>query len=77
MTISGMGVTQAEREQIADCKAGLRRHLEKVINRHGPPITTAALAELTAELSYVIAGRGLTIVLFAELSKQIALHDEH
>lgn len=76
MATPEIGTTQEEREKIATCKAVLRRQLEKTLRRYGPPVTVAAYAETTAELSFVIAGKDLTIALFAEFARQLALRPE-
>ena len=74
MQIAGMGTNYAERAQIGRCKSHLSSMVEKAIAKHGAPVTVAALGELTAERSYVVAGPDLTILMLLELAKQIAAY---
>jgi len=72
MRIAGMAGNDEERRQIGACKSRLSSMVDKVISKHGAPITVAALGELTAERAYVVAGPDLAITLFLELAQQIA-----
>jgi hypothetical protein len=72
MQIAGMGENYEERAAVSRCKSRLSYMVDKAIAKHGAPVTVAALGELTAERSYVIAGPDLTILMLLELAKQIA-----
>jgi hypothetical protein len=70
--LAGMAANCDESHQIRHCKTLLRNGLQRASKRHGPPITVAALAELTAEMSCDVAGPDLTIYMLLEFAKQIA-----
>jgi hypothetical protein len=70
--LGGMASNQGEWRQIKHCKAQLGERVLRVSKKHGGPVTIAALAELTAEMSCDVAGPDLTIYMLLELAKQIA-----
>lgn len=76
MQFAGVGQTADERRKIGECKRQLAAKVAEVATEDNPPVLVAALAEITAELSYTVAGPHLTVVLFCELAKQISMECE-
>ena len=70
--LAGMAGTHDEWRQIKHCKVQLGERVLRITKKHSAPITVAALAELTAEMSCDVAGPDLTIYMLLELAKQIA-----
>ena len=70
--LAGMAGNHEEWRQIKNCKAQLGERVLRITKKHTAPITVAALAELTAEMSCDVAGPDLTIYMLLELAKQIA-----
>jgi hypothetical protein len=70
--LAGMAGTHDEWRQIKHCKVQLGERVLRITKKHSAPVTVAALAELTAELSCHVAGPDLTIYMLLELAKQIA-----
>jgi hypothetical protein len=76
MQIADMGQTADERQKIGECKRDLAAKVAEIAREDNAPVLVAALGELTAELSYTIAGPHLTVVMFCELAKQISIECE-
>jgi hypothetical protein len=70
--LAGMASNREEWRQIKQCKIQLGERVLRVSKKHSAPITVAAMAELTAELSCDVAGPDLTIYMLLELAKQVA-----
>ena len=70
--LDGMASNCEEWRQIKHCKIQLGEGVLRVSKKHSAPVTIAALAELTAEMSCDVAGPDLTIYMLLELAKQIA-----
>jgi hypothetical protein len=69
-------LTAAERQQIGICKSALAATVRELAALDNAPALVAAMAEMTAELSLVIAGPDLTVSLFHELARQVSNRDK-